>query len=310
MADDAEITTEGVAGSPADAADDEVSVDDEDDGQGCLFDEVFERFLKLVIFARVGNGTLRDGDQLVSFHIEFPAENDLDVRVRFNDEECFWSHPRAARPMEAGDVLRPEDVLVERLPLPEQPAERFIRGVWLGDRWNLEVHLSRPHPRRSEHLAAAVEFVHAAELMLGRGLLRPFYESAYHAAEHLAQAELLSYPPSAELVATARTHQTVRSTYALWAKLGNTDPRFAKLLDTLEDRRSAATYVRGVFHATPVDAEGDLAVLREMLDWVTAVREGRGPEVIHLVAHREIEAGRLVGVDDLGLRPAKGKRSA
>ena len=57
-------------------------------------------------------------------------------------------------------------IMVEPLPFPEHPAERFIRGVWTGDRWELEVQLNRLPPRRNDHLGAAREFVEAADLLL------------------------------------------------------------------------------------------------------------------------------------------------
>jgi uncharacterized protein (UPF0332 family) len=174
---------------------------------------------------------------------------------------------------------------LSRYPLPERPAERFIRGVWTGDGWELEVRLNRPHPRRTDHPRAAREFVEAADLLHAEGHLRAFYESAFHAAEHLAQAELLSYAPTAEVVSTSKTHQTVRSTYVLSARLGNTDEQFARLLITSERVRQATTYLRGEAESDPNHPERQLAVLHEMLSWVIGVvEEGRGPRVVHLLA--------------------------
>jgi uncharacterized protein (UPF0332 family) len=246
---------------------------------------------------------------LNSFHIEFPGDNDLRVRVRINEEDVFWSHSRAAHDLEPGATIQPIDVIVEPLPLPERPAERFIRGVWTGDSWELEIQLNRPHPRRTDHLGAAREFVEAADLLLAKGHLRAFYESAFHAVEHLAQAELLSYAPAAEIVSTAKTHQTVRSTYMLWARLGNTDERFSRLLTALEQVRQATTYLRGEAESDPNHSEQQLAVLHEMLDCVAGVvEEGRGRGVVHLLASRDIRAGELVGTADLRLHSGNQRR--
>lgn len=64
----------------------------------------------------------------------------------------YWSHPRAARPIAAGAALQPEDLVVKLLPLPSSPPERYIRGDFDGEHWQLEIHLNITHPRRLEHL--------------------------------------------------------------------------------------------------------------------------------------------------------------
>jgi hypothetical protein len=108
------------------------------------------------------------------------------------------------------------------------------------------------------------------------GQVRAFYETAFHAAEHLAQAELLCYAPTAEIVSTSKTHQTVRSTYALWARLDNAYEQLARLPTAMEQVRQATTYLRSETRSDLNDPEWQLAVLHELLNWVLGVvEEGR-----------------------------------
>lgn len=202
--------------------------------------DVLNRFVHLVLFARRGNGTWTDESVLERFYVALQADTDVDALVRINDEEDYWSSPRAARDLDEGKDLTPVDLVVARMPAPAQSPERYISGVWVDERWRIDVRLNRPHPRRADHLAAAAEFAEAAGTALDRGALRAFRANAFHAAEHLAQAELLSYVPAADLIANARTHRSIRSTYQLWARLENTESRFAKLLQDLDDGRAAA----------------------------------------------------------------------
>jgi hypothetical protein len=56
---------------------------------------------------RSENGTWQESDLLNEFHIEFPGDDDLGVRVRINEEDAFWSHPRAAHDLEPGATTQP-----------------------------------------------------------------------------------------------------------------------------------------------------------------------------------------------------------
>lgn len=278
----------------------------EEDVRDRLAQEVLTRWVNPVLLARLGNGTWDEDSRLHTFGIAFPAENDIEMRVRINEEEGYWSHPRAARDIAEGVTLQPHDLAVELLPLPETPPARYIIGAFDGEHWNLDIHLNRAHPRRVDHLAAAAEFKAAAAGALEREELRAFYENAFHAAEHLAQAELLSYGPTIDEVADSRTHNTIRSAYQLWAHLGNTDSRFARLLHDLNDARSAETYLRGSRTGGTDAARTHFQLLDEMYDWVRGiVEEGRGPTSVRLITTQDIRAGQIVGSNELTLRPPK-----
>lgn len=107
-------------------------------------------------------------------------------------------------------------------------------------------------------------------------------------------------------IADSKTHGTVKSTYQLWARLENTDPRFARLLTELGDARKSQTYLRGD-RATDLEvARARAKMLGEMFEWVRRlVEEGQGPPVIHMVATDEITAGQLIGTGELALKPGR-----
>ncbi|MCF6377988.1 hypothetical protein L2K70_10260 [Nocardioides KLBMP 9356] len=281
-----------------------------DDVRERMVADIYARWVNLVLLARMGNGTWRQTDRLVRFELVFPLDNDADVRVRINDEDGLWSQPRAARSFTEGHVLEPDDLVVELLEPSDVRSERYILAQFDGEHWQLEINLNVAHPRRLEHLAAALEFRDAALGALESSAFHAFYENAFHAAEHLAQAELLSYGPTVDEIANAKTHGRVRSTYQLWARLDNTDPRFATLLTELSEARSGLTYLRGNRDRDRAAAEGRAAVLNEMFEWVRGlVEDGTGPKVIRMIATADIEAGQLLGKADLALKLERSDRS-
>jgi uncharacterized protein (UPF0332 family) len=112
------------------------------------------------------------------------------------------------------------------------------------------------------HLQAADEFVALAEHAIERGLLRGFVQNAFHAAELLAKAEILAL--SDEKLLKAKTHGAVAGRFNRWAQLGNTEPRYAKLRNKLEELRAAGPYLRGEFGLDGAQAQEMLATLKAM----------------------------------------------
>lgn len=115
-------------------------------------------------------------------------------------------------------------------------------------------------PIKSE-LFGADEFIESAEAAL-EGPLGPFASVAYHAAELLARAELLRLPDPR--LDSAKTHDSVRARYNLWARFGNTDLRFAALLNSLADWQRNAKYKRTKFSLSDVQAAECMKMLKAM----------------------------------------------
>lgn len=166
--------------------------------------------------------------------------------------------------------------------------------------------------RARQHQDAAEEFAAVADTALSKHRLRAFVESAFAAAELLAKAELLALPDKALLRAG---HGTIASSFNLWARLGNTEQRFADLLNELTEARAGARYLRSSFELSPERARELMEAVR---DFVSHVRERLIEEVgaetrprgYNLIAHRELRAGEPVPVHEQGalhmLRPVGG----
>ena len=202
----------------------------------------------------------------------------------------------------------PEDFAADRLPLLEDTSDvPFIRAWRSGEEWTVDYSFAFAHPRRIEHLDAAVEFIRATTSAEEDGLTRAFVENAFHAGEHLARAELLCYPPTVADMLGARKHGRVWAIYNAWAKLENTEQKHADLLNRLAGLRSRATYLQGDFVLSPQDMTTMLATLLEWQSWVTSVvHEGGGVNPIKVVAAREIAAGTVVTSDDYTIWQPRG----
>lgn len=264
-------------------------------------------FVRPVLYARVGNQTWKPGSELSSFMVVMPDGAPL---VRVNDEVGFWSVPVAARSFEEGEELSPSDLITRPAVLPEANLP-YIAGTRTDSGWKVAFNLDRPHPKRLEFLDLADEFAKAAEATLDQGLVRPFISSAFHAVEHLARAELLSYSLTTEEVIGARKHTQVASAFHLWAHLGNTDEAFAHLLNRLSEARRSATYLDTPLDWSEAEARAVLLSIQKFQRHVEKIaRRGEKPDRINVVATRTIEAGTLVANTDAALRPLPRKRKA
>jgi hypothetical protein len=111
--------------------------------------DVLRRFVQLLLFARLGNGTWRADSELTSFYVVLPSGDDEQWWVRINEESHYWTAPRVVRDLGPEDHIRPEDLHVEPVTsLPVEP-ERFISGAWNGQTWDLTLKLNRADPCRA-----------------------------------------------------------------------------------------------------------------------------------------------------------------
>lgn len=274
-----------------------------DAAEQTLADDVLRRFVHLLLFARLGNGTWTEDSKLSSFHVALPSGDDEQWWVRINDEPHYWTAPRIVRDFGRGETIGPEDLHVEPVAAPRHEPERFISGVWNGEAWDLTLKLDRADPSRMTHLDAGLEFAAVADSCLDRGQLRGFHENAFHAVEHLAKAELLSYSAAIPEVTDSKSHARLRGTYQLWARLGNTEQRFARLLNELDQQRPSMTYCVGGMARDVSVAREQQVVLRDLANWVQKVVAGGGRQVIHLYATEDVTAGQMVSRDTTSLRP-------
>lgn len=145
---------------------------------------------------------------------------------------------------------------------------------------------------------AAREFFGQAKIALEAGRLIAFPETAFAAAELLAKSELLTLPDRA--FRDSRRHGTIRARYNEWAHSGNTEQRFADLLNQLDAQRTPSRYLRGADGLSATKAEEWMAILRDMLDHVVEVSPDRSLDrrprdrSLSLRAAEDIEAGTPV----------------
>lgn len=202
-------------------------------------------------------GVIRDRAQIVFCFGRSPE-------VRFGKEvvgqEVVESQLRV--PGGADWVEDPEEVDVSRFELPQEDSSAgHITAFSRGSGLDLVIVGAAMDESITSELTAADEFIDSAERALA-GPLGPFANVAYPAAEMLARAELLRLPdPRLNAV---KTHRTVRSRYNLWARFGNTEPRFATLLNDLADWQRDAKYKRSKFSLSRDQAEGCMETMKKM----------------------------------------------
>lgn len=226
--------------------------------------------------------------------------------VRLNREVGGTVTARATRPIEAGEEVAIEDMagITAYTPREEDAEVPHVTAFLLADGWSVAFKFGYRDPRRHEHLQAGREFLATARDAHAAGRLRTFADNAFSAVELLAKAELLCNAPTIELALAARRHGGVSSPYNLWARLGNTDARYAALLNQLGNMRGAARYLNGELTLTSAEAAAMLAVLDEMAEYVrAAVEEPVSERGYQVIATRPIRAGTLVKRDDFTLKP-------
>jgi len=185
--------------------------------------------------------------------------------VRLNEEVRAVLKVRANRRIEKGEALTAADFNdIEGIELTDvDPNAGHLTLLLHKGFWHLEFDFRYNAARISEHVKAAEEFLGGASHALGQRDLRVFVDNLFSAVELAAKGLLLMQPDKSVLV--ARRHQAISAKYNLWSKLGNTERRFADLLNRLPDLRSSARYVRGDLGLTTDEATVMLAVAEDML---------------------------------------------
>jgi hypothetical protein len=187
-----------------------------------VLEDVYRRFVDLVLYARKGDGTWSDDDELMAFtvHLSDP------VVVCINDELHGYLPAHTIRAIPEGEMLDFSDVETTRVPRPPKVAPPYVTAERTATSWRVRFDFSRKHPRASDLLDTGDQFLAVAETALRAQHLRPFAENAFHAAESYAKAELLSYPIVSDEIGGSKKHSHIQAAYDLWARLDNTDKRF------------------------------------------------------------------------------------
>jgi hypothetical protein len=145
---------------------------------------------------------------------------------------------------------------------PEEPDAGHVTAFLTPTGLDLVIHGAGDGESIESELEGADEYIDSAERILEGPVLGPFADAAHTATEMLARAELLRLPDPR--LNSARTHDAVRSRYHLWAKLGNTNLRFAALLSSLAEWQRSAKYERSKFSLTAAKAADCMKTIAEM----------------------------------------------
>lgn len=270
-----------------------------------LADDVYHRYVHMVLYARKGAGTWSDDDELEQFTVYLGEP----VVICINDEPHGWSVARTRRSFTPGEEVAFTDLQTDRVARPDL-APPYITAKRTERGWRIELDLAAPHSAAPELLATGDEFLTIAEHAHATGALRAFVENAFHAAESFARVELLSYPVvGAELEGPSK-HTHVQSLYDLWLRLGNTDARFPALLRTLADLRTPATYANKPFTLDAQNAAEHLRTLHDLADHARDVANAVKGRTINVIATRPIAEGTLVSTGDITVRPPKQPRDS
>lgn len=262
-----------------------------------LFDWMKTVHLEPEVARRINDGAMAEGDTIHMAQVVFWVGRPPEVRV--NEEVQGLMQARATRAIEKDEEVTTADMSeISGFVLPEEDGDAaHLTMVSVAGGLALYFNGAYNALLIAAHVEAAGEFVDAATASLDADSLRAFVDGAFSATELLAKAEMLSV--SEERLLGGVGHGTVRSFYNQWAALGNTEMRFAKLLNRLTDLRPTGRYLRGEFDLDAVEAARLLRDLKDLAAHVEATRPlrelgGRPPRLVTVAATREIRRGEVV----------------
>ncbi|MBV8924390.1 MAG: HEPN domain-containing protein [Bradyrhizobium sp.] len=166
--------------------------------------------------------------------------------VRFNDEVRGSLIAKLTKPIEIGDEVLQSDVTQVdgfELDLADADAGHFTIYEWdHGQSWRIFFDFRRNRRGAAALVAAAEQFVAAAEFSLSQGHAGPFIDNLFSATELLAKARLITSAAESNL----KSHSAIHTKINMWGKRGNVDARFVELFNELSNLRRAARYQAAV----------------------------------------------------------------
>jgi hypothetical protein len=277
-----------------------------------LFEELVERLVLPELERRIAAGQL-PGDTLV-YRFQSLLHDDQPAEVRLNDEVrgTVTVEKAPGRVLKAGDTVFADDILgiAGFEPDGEDIGVAHLTGLMHHGGWGLAFEFGRGHPSRHDFLERGREFLETARHAADSGRLGAFVDTSLSACELLAKAELLASQPTVELVLNRASHKAVSRAYNAWSALGNTERRFAQLLDRLHELRSAGRYLDRELTIDSWTVAAILSTLDDMHEHVRASVSGQtadAPEEAAqtFIARRSLQAGELVISDDVTIFPIR-----
>jgi hypothetical protein len=285
-----------------------VTMIDPEAGQ-TLFEDVVERFVRPHLLKRISSGELASDTLVYKFQVLL-HENSHEVRLNDSVRGSLVVEKAPGRSFAAGDVVTVDDIIgIDSFdPHPDDVGVPHLTGLMHRDGWSLIFALGHGHATRLDFFERGLEFLETAKEAASAGRIGAFVDTALSSCELLAKAELLSSGPTVELVLDKPSHRAVTRPYHAWAALGNTERRFAQLLERLHELRGAGRYVERELKLDDWVVVAILSTLDDMREHVAkAVDDSRAELDTDLpqtfIATRNLRAGELVSRDDLTIFP-------
>ncbi len=284
--------------------------DDHWSGSERLLDQLHQRHVVPELERRREQGTWADDGEVERALVVLGGARA--GAVLLNSEVRGVLTVKASRPLLAGEDVMPADIRsVEAFAWEDDDgASSFVAVIPTSFGLALITEFRGNVLESAPHLDAAEEFMTSAMRAFENRQIRVFLDLSYSAAELMAKSELLRW--AGATVSGSRTHSRVISAYNAWAKLGNTEAKFAALLNRLSELRGPARYLDRDIELLGRDLNSFADDLREMFEHVRAIapRPGVDPEPsesvpLTMVARRDLLAGELLGSGDLSPFPPR-----
>lgn len=124
-----------------------------------------------------------------------------------------------------------------------------------------------------KHLAAANEFLHAADSCLKENYLRAAIDNLHSASELAAKAFLLGHPDKS--ITEARSHGVIHSKINMQRKLGNVNSNHIDTFNSLKSLRSSARYLQSEFTIQKGQVEEMLGDVKEFVENVSSFSKSK-----------------------------------
>lgn len=232
-----------------------------------LFNDVQEIWIKPELERRRKKGLLPDGFHLYAAQV-ITYTNKRDTEIRFNKEVKATLIGVASRTLHVNERISLEDGISEikdiELSDDDDPNAAHLTIIKFKDKYAIGFDFRYNKKMAVNRLNAAEQFYESAKLNYEKGLMRPFAENLFAAAELSATAQLLI---TADSEYTKRQHHTgTMNRYSNFIDLGNYKIEYKDALLELKKLRRQARYVEQDFIFNEIDAKKYLRIIQEMVE--------------------------------------------
>jgi uncharacterized protein (UPF0332 family) len=230
-----------------------------------LMQQVHELWISPEVERRREAGRLPDDFKIRAAQVIMNLDADA-PEVRFNEEIKVLAEAEWTRDVDYGEEVTEADVeRISDLVLTDQdPNEGHLTLMLFKGRWILAFDFRYNASHVAATLNAAREFLDVATFALDQHQMRAFTDNLFSAAELMAKGVLLMGADKNLL--KSKKHTFISSKFNLSGKWGQTDPRYVKLLNRLQDLRGSARYLDKNFTLSAEEASDMLGTAEDMFE--------------------------------------------